>query len=280
MNPELKALHGPNLFKWSLRALRNWCEIILTFVIAHLWDHPIGYVLAWIILGTRLHGLALLGHEGIHRCISPNRRLNNFLANILCALPLQQTLNWFSKFHLDHHNHLQTNDDPEIHFRGHSPKRWSLPLTPTKRIKLLLLDLSGVGVWESANVLRHTFKSLGFWDLFLPLLFWASVWGIFWKLNLLWVPAMWSVVMLTSYWAMFRQRALVEHLGTNETHRTHATLLERFFFLPHNCWYHFEHHEWQGIPCWNLPKARKLETQTPVISLPVLFSNLAKGQIQ
>lgn len=276
MNAELKALHGPNLGRWLFLALINWAEIILTFVIAHKLNHPAGYVLTWIILGTRLHALALLGHEGIHRCISKNIALNNFLANIFCALPLQQTLNWFTKFHTDHHKHLQEENDPEIHFRALTPNRWSLPLTKTKRMKLLLLDLSGIGVWESANVLRHTFKGLGFLDLAIPVAFWASFWFIFWKLNLLWVPFMWGVVLLTSYWAMFRQRALVEHLGTDDTHRTYATPFERFFFLPHNCWYHYEHHKWQGIPCWNLPAARKLDTEVPVITLPELFSDLAR----
>jgi fatty acid desaturase len=277
MREELKALHRPNLWRWLLLAGRNWAEIILAFLVAGQFPHPVVYVLVWIFLGTRLQGLALLGHEAIHRNICRNKTLNDLLGNLLCALPLNQTLNWFHKFHTDHHTHLMGDHDPEVAYRAHRPRRWSLPMTPRKRLELLVLDLSGLGVWESLNVLRHTLPQLRLLDFILPLSFWAAAWSAAWALDLLWVPTLWWVVLASSYWAMFRQRALIEHLGSEDTHRIHPTALEKFFFLPHNCWIHYEHHLWPGIPCWNLEKARALDQSRPVVSTREYFKNLASS---
>lgn len=144
----LKDLSQPGLNQWLVRASLNWMEIILIFFIMARIDHLAIDLLGLFVLGTRQHALALLGHEAIHRNISHNKRLNNFIGAMLGSLPLFQTLNLFKKFHLDHHAHMQSPKDPEIHFRSQSPQRWSLPLTKKKRLSLFLLDLTGIGYLE------------------------------------------------------------------------------------------------------------------------------------
>lgn len=272
----LKELHEPSVGKWLWLAAGNWLQIILLFIAAGHLDHWASYLVAWILLGTRLHGLALLGHEGIHYNLSRRKGLNDALANLFTALPLTMTVNWFRKFHLTHHQHVLGADDPEVAFRAKAPGRWSTPMTPLKRVGLVALDLSGIGFLEARHVVSFAWKHMTAWDLILPAVFWALVWSCAYLLDALWVPLLWSVSIPTSYWAMFRQRALVEHLGSHGTHRTHAHPLARFFYLPHNSWYHWEHHEWAQIPCWNLPQARELDAQEPVVTLPELFRALAQ----
>ncbi len=148
-------------------------------------------------------------------------------------------------------------------------------MTPLKRAALVALDLSGIGFLESRHVLTFAWKHMTVWDLLWPAVYWAVIWTAAYYLDVLWIPALWAISIPTSYWTMFRQRALVEHVGSESTHRTHAHLLARFFYLPHNCWYHWEHHEWAQIPCWNLPAARRLNNVEPVVTLPELFQTLA-----
>ena len=56
--------------QWLKLAALNWAEIITLYFAAGYIDHWAGYLVAWVLLGTRIHALALLGHEGIHYNLS------------------------------------------------------------------------------------------------------------------------------------------------------------------------------------------------------------------
>lgn len=261
----LKNLHRPSALKWGLHAALNWAELILILHVISIFHNPLAYWLGSVVLGFRMHGLALLGHEGIHGNVAKNKTLNNILASVICAYPVIQSLGVFRWFHLEHHQNIgQKGRDPELDFRFQHENRWATPVTHTKLLRLLALDLMGLGVWEARYVFLHN-KELKAWDLLQPALFWIFVWFIFAKLNLLWIPLVWTWALFTSYWASFRLRALSEHLDTTDTHRFHATLFERWLFMPHSCWYHYEHHKWPKIPFYNLHKARELDSSVPVM---------------
>ncbi len=268
----LKDLAQPSTTQWLFRAAINWIEILLIFMVMAKLDHVLVHFLGIFILGTRLHALALLGHEAIHRNISHHKGLNNFIGSMLASLPLFQTLNLFKKFHLDHHGYIQSPKDPEIHFRSQTPQRWSLPLSKMKRLGLFLLDLSGIGYLESRHVLYITFKNLNVEDFIFPFIYWSTIVFISLKFNAGWIPLYWTIAFVTSYWAMFRQRALTEHLGTSDTHKLKANFIQRFLYLPHNTWYHYEHHRYPNVPCWNLPKVRALGEE--VMSVNELFQKM------
>jgi fatty acid desaturase len=270
----VKELSQADPVSWLLRAALNWLEITIIFVSMALVDNWLFHVIGIFILGTRQLALALLGHEAIHKNISKHLGLNNFLGSTLASLPLFQTLNFFKKFHLDHHAYLQTDKDPEIKFRAKYPSRWKVPFMKFNLLKLFLTDLTGVGyleAWHALMLLRH---NLTIADLFIPLFFWTAVCYGFSSINMGWIPLYWFIAFVTSYWAMFRQRALVEHLGTDETHKIKANYLQRFLYLPHNTSYHYEHHVYPNVPCWNLPKIR--ENEEGVLSVSELFKKLER----
>ncbi len=75
---------------------------------------------------------------------------------------------------------------------------------------------------------------------------------------------------------MFRQRALTEHIGTDSTHKITANRFQRFFYLPHNTWLHYEHHLNASVPCWNLVKLRELSPEKESITVNELFEQLEK----
>ena len=278
MNQELRHLSQPSLFAWLWRVLLNWFEITLLFLAMVYFDHWSAYLAGGLLLGTRQHALALLAHEAIHRNISRRWWINNTLGNLLAGLPLFQSLGFFKVFHLNHHAYMLTEKDPEVDVRNAGPHYWSLPLTRQKRVFLLLRDLCGVGYLDTRHALPHILKHLSLFDIIAPVVFWACVVTVFVKLSLGWIPLFWTVSFVTSYWAMFRQRALTEHIGVDEdkTHKLHANWLERFFYLPHNTWYHYEHHYAASVPCWNLPKLRALIQTSPVMRVSELYAQLSK----
>ncbi len=53
------------------------------------------------VIGTRQHGLGVLGHDGAHGLISRNRRVNNILTN-MALLPLGALSEGYRPFHLKH----------------------------------------------------------------------------------------------------------------------------------------------------------------------------------
>lgn len=92
------AVIGATVSFWSQRA--SWG-------LPAVWSVVAG-ILAVILLGSIQHRIALMGHEASHYMLYPNRRVNDFLAEIFCFFPLFGTLTQYRAKHLGHH--LYPND--------------------------------------------------------------------------------------------------------------------------------------------------------------------------
>lgn len=265
----------PSLLKWMQLALFNWIEIALIFYAIFYFNYWVVDVIGIVLLGTRQHALALLAHEAIHGNISKNRFINNFWGSLFSSLPIFQSLSFFKKFHLDHHAFMLTEKDPEVHIRRSSPKRWGIPLTKNYRFKIFMRDICGLGYFDTRHAYPFVLPSITLVDVFLPIAYWLVIIFVSINLHLGWIPLYWVIAHLTSYWAMFRQRALTEHVGSDPTQKIIANPVQRFFYLPHNTWFHYEHHLNPKVPCWNLPKMRTLLKESGYISVSDMFNKLA-----
>ena len=272
----IKTLAQPSTTQWLLRAACNWLEIgVIFFGMAHF-NHWFTDILGILLLGTRQHALALLAHEALHKTISRNKWVNDILGNAFSSLPIFQALEFFKTFHMNHHAHMMSEKDPEVLLRRRSPEKWGMPLTKWGRWKLLVRDLSGVGYIDTFHALPFILPTLKASTVIIPAIYWTLIIVIFREFNAGWIPLYWAIAFFTSYWAMFRQRALTEHIGTDSTHKIIANPIQRFFYLPHNTWYHYEHHINANIPCWNLPKMRALSSDKDFITVNEMFKNLSK----
>lgn len=97
------------------------CAVAVTLAILASWHHHIHTDSHWGIplgvtfpglgaIGCIQHRIALLGHEGSHHLLHPDRRLNDLIAELLCFFPLFGTLSQYRAKHLSHHLHP---NDPE-----------------------------------------------------------------------------------------------------------------------------------------------------------------------
>lgn len=241
----------------SVRSAAYWltgCAVDWLVIAAALWlvcVYPWCAPLSVFVIATRQHALGIQGHEGAHRAICRNRKLNDALACLFCWWPLGIDINAYRRFHFAHHQLLGSKYDPEeIHRQELSPWQWR-DVTMPKRVFLFFADHLGLGLWEVATAIRVIGKPVGIgWmapvvAVSSALLFWFC-----WPLGLLW-----HLSLVTSFWAVGRLRMYTEHYGSGDdlTHPTvKPALWKRAIYLPHGTWKHREHHSRPGLRQWEL----------------------------
>jgi fatty acid desaturase len=230
---------------WSISVAVNWFAIAAAIFLAYYFNHIVGYVLAVLVVGTRQHALAVLGHDGAHLHVTGVRWLNDAVTSLFCFWPLGVGLHGWRKFHFDHHRTVGTSADPELAIKQRYPERWS---PETNQRRQFLADIVGLSAFETTMLIRLA-KPIRISDVLGPAVTIVSCWAA-----LLWwadwrALAIWYVAFGTSFWAVFRLRAFTEHVGTKSTHRlSEPPLWKKLLYLPENTWLHWEHHKWPAVP--------------------------------
>jgi fatty acid desaturase len=263
----------PLFLRWLAPVLAEWAAIFILFAAGYALDHWLVWMIVVVIIGSRQHALAILGHEGGHFLVARNKKLNDLATELLCFWPVGVGLRAYRTFHLQHHRHTNTDLDPEWSARNKDPeKRWAVPKTRRQILTLFVLDLVGVGSRELITV-RWSLGWHGASDRLGPMLWWGAFGVITWLTGFWLAAILWVVALYTSFWGFFRLRSWTEHLGTQSTHRITANWWQRLLFTPHNTWYHYEHHQHPGVPCWRLPKLRSADAVT--VPVGVLYDSFA-----
>ena len=93
---------------WLRDAVLDWTVIAGALGLVHVFSNPLTWLLALLIIGNRQHALAILGHDGTHFTLSHNRRLNDFLTNLMAFWPIGLTVSGYRALHFKHHKHTGT----------------------------------------------------------------------------------------------------------------------------------------------------------------------------
>jgi fatty acid desaturase len=264
-----------NIGIWLLALAGDYVLLIFSFWIASRFGWP-AYPFSVLLLGITQHRLSVLGHEGAHGLICRNKKLNFWLAQIFCFWPLMIDIRGYREFHWEHHRHTgESGIDPELPLKeGH----YNIPpMSKARFYRGFILDLFGASVVEFVNVVAYfTKRSNPIWPLSFVLIFGtlSFVTGH---------PSFFILFMIskpTSFWAVFRMRVYMEHVGTDETHRVHLNLFQRALFAPHNIWIHWEHHRHPFVPYYQLPDVRAHYKEVPIVTFHELLfkpKNLVKA---
>lgn len=253
------------------------------WLVAHAWitiaaaaamfvwlPNPATFVLAVMIIGSRQLGLLILMHDGAHGLLCRNRRLNDLLSQIGCALPTFADTFIYRRYHLKHHARTLHDDDPDMILTGH------YPITRASLRRKLLRDLTGrTGLSQRraqfsaamgrqgeavAVRLRRFVDKLGPHLLVNALLFSAAIAAGHWIVY----PLLWVLPLLTWQQLVLRVRNIAEHavvrhcddpFGNART--TSANAIERLFVAPYWVNFHLEHHLMMWVPCHRLPLLRR-----------------------
>lgn len=266
-NTDFKSLFitKPVLHAWAM--VYNWLIIIGVIYLFQLMDTLWIYPLAVIIIGARMHALTILMHDATHYRFLKNRKWNDIISNVFTMYPIFTSIEQYRANHLMHHQHLNTDDDPD----------WVAKLTrrefqfPKTKREFLLTTFSyfvlyqGIldAIWFAKRYRNSGQKKkvktkkdhlkIAFYLLLIGLL---TIFGA-WKIFLMF----WIIPYLTSFFMFQYIRSVAEHYGEmayeddfSSSRTVRPTLLEKFFIAPHAVGFHLEHHLFPGVPFYNLEK--------------------------
>jgi fatty acid desaturase len=276
---ELAQLRELNEWKGIALIAHAWAVIVGAIALVAVFPNPLTYVLAVMLIGSRQLGLAILMHEGAHRCFSRNETRNMALSQWLCAYPVFAETRAYRRYHLTHHAHTQQEDDPDLVLSAPFPitkasyrrKFWRdiTGRTGYEQRKAQFLNALGDPSWPLAQRLRHFLEKLGPQILVNAVLFAGlALAGVWWA-----YPLLWLVPLMTWMMVITRIRNIAEHAVVPDsddplrnTRTTRASLLERAFVAPYFVNYHLEHHLLFYVPCYNLPRLHAILMRGPLAS--------------
>jgi fatty acid desaturase len=273
---ELAALRERVEWKGIALIAHAWLVILGAIALVAAFRNPLTWLLAVMLIGSRQLGLAILMHEGAHRCFSRNEARNMALSQWLCAYPIFADTAAYRRYHLKHHAHTQQADDPDLVLSAPFPvtkasyrrKFWRdiTGRTGYQQRKAQLLNALGDPASPARRRLHHFRDKLGPQLLVNAVLCTGmALAGVWWA-----YPLLWLVPLLTWMMVITRIRNIAEHAVVPDsddplrnTRTTTANLLERAFVAPYYVNYHLEHHLLFYVPCYNLPRLHAILMRGP-----------------
>jgi fatty acid desaturase len=270
---QLHSLSEVNPYVSACHIVLEWTAILLAASFCHHFWNPLLYLASVVIIGARQHALLVLMHDGTHYRLFRNRRLNDWVTEIVLAWPHLVTMRSYRENHLAHHNYVNSEKDPDWR-RKEKNTEWHFPQSGRRLFGIFLRDLIGIGginlirlassLSSTARVPSKTFVRirLAFYIVMIGGLVAA---GLGKALVLYWI-----IPFFTSLVLIMRIRSIAEHFaieagpGTyGQTRTTYAGLLASFFLAPKNVNYHIEHHFFPSVPFYRLPELHSVLMSNP-----------------
>lgn len=266
-----KSLFNTKPYLHGLAMAWNWGIILLAIFLCYTFTFWL-YPLAIIVIGARMHALAILMHDATHYRFLKNRKWNDRISNLVIMYPLFTSIEKYRANHLRHHQHLNTMEDPDwvaklTNRAFHFPKtKTSFLLTIGSYLTfyqgildaLWFLQRFGGSTKKDAES-KAVHKALPI-CFYLVLFTFLSLTGL-WQSYLLF----WVVPYLTSFFMFQYIRSVAEHFGElayeddlSSTRTIITNPIEKFFIAPHQVSYHLEHHLYPGVPFYHLPELHRL----------------------
>lgn len=247
----------------------EWGSIVAAIAACEALWHPLVYGAAVIWIGARQHALTVLGHDAAHFRLLPNRRWNDWLADVVTQWPMFLTVDGFRHYHGAHHRFLGTTADGNrtiwgTHTAdGQLTAEWTYPKTPLGLALTLLRRAAFVtGVYWIVRGLLATVLFRRSWAQVLARLsfYAAGAWALVAADALQGFGLYWLVPYCTWHIACQYIRLICEHSAVTSadpayalTRTTLARWWERWLIVPRNIHYHLEHHWYPSVPFYNLP---------------------------
>jgi fatty acid desaturase len=234
--------------------LLEWLSIAAAIALCRsFFSWPL-YALATIWIGARQHALAVLAHEGVHRLLLGNRRLNDLLARVFLAWPVLIDFDAYRRVHFRHHRHVNSPQDPDWtrnRYDAVGGRGW-------QRLARLMAGTAGrqqeIFEWFVVG------RSLGPWPVVRGLYYATIAGAAIWAGGARALLMYWFVPLLTWFLVTMRLKGVAEHfaLGNADTLQAARTIIHgriaRLLLFPRNAAYHLEHHLYPRVPHHRLPE--------------------------
>lgn len=208
------------------------------------------------IAGRSMRGLECLVHEASHCNLSRARRLNDMLADLLCAWPVLSEVAKYRQSHLVHHRSLGHETDPDrVRYERLNLQTLDRSTTPALVFGVLIRLLPYIPSWWWAiGVSGTTVVRFGLWHLLLFGVPMALVLGpghavVFWCIT--WAIPLFLVLPIIRFIAEAAEHEYVErnaaHVIVKATWNN-IGWVHKWIFHPHHDGYHAVHHLYPFIP--------------------------------
>ena len=241
----------------------NWvCILTVFWLLGHDPSWPM-FAFGFAFLAVEQHCLGLWMHEGGHFLIATSRTVNDVLVIVFLSGPLYVPLNAYRRRHLLHHGHLGTERDtkPVIFTRIDGPNLVRFFVKTC--LGLQLAQIATEYFWsprgsstteERSNWLPDVLPVVAVQALLFVFIATVAPWHFY-----LWF---WVLPWLTINRFVAGLRSVVEHQPMRgESHPfvrpLKPTVVDRLIFCRAGFNYHWLHHRYPNVPCFNL---RKLDT--------------------
>jgi fatty acid desaturase len=269
LKSKVKELTEPDVGKFAFWLAFDFSAAVLLLVSSALVP-LIALPLIIFLIGVFQHRIALIGHDLCHVRLFKTQFFNRVALELIGHCLFITEYSGYRDYHLAHHSHVGSEHDPELHYR----KGWGHSISLQKMLLGFFADLVGLGIVSQGRFMFDVFPTK-FASRIRLVGGTAMLLVIAWSLGWLFFAAVWVIALSTSFWAIFRVRAYLEHVGIepqgrHTSHRFFASVWLRPIFFPHSTWCHYEHHLFPTIPFHNLVKLRQLldsEEYKPVRSM-------------
>ncbi|MCC2679799.1 MAG: hypothetical protein K0R29_2375 [Pseudobdellovibrio sp.] len=297
---EIRKLSAPSAAHVTWAIASDWFLIALNFYLAIRFQNIFVWVFCFVFAARQQLAFAVLVHEGSHRRLFKNFKLNDYVCQFLCAAPVFFSMYSYQKAHLKHHRDPLAPDDPDITLTG------GYPVSRASFTRKLLRDAFGISYFKfiryflkmgskAAKAKRddHSASDVGPAELKMQgvgdrMPVWLQVFSMILVNFLMWAVLFsyghgwfyfffWFLPEITALQVILRIRGVAEHAGYKQgpdqrlNSRTVINPVQTFLFAPHNVNYHIEHHQYPGVPFYNLPKVHKLMMEAGQIPAQNLY---------
>ena len=115
-----------------------WAVIFGAMTMFIVWPNPFTFILAFLLIGSRQHGLSILTHDAAHGILFNNKTLNEFVGTYLLGAPYGGDMKTYRKYHLKHHRFAQSDKDPDL------PLSAKFPVSRESMRRKFLRDITGL----------------------------------------------------------------------------------------------------------------------------------------
>ena len=223
-----------------------------------------------LLMGFVQNRMFILHHEGAHRLLFSNRKLNDLIGvTVFGWLSFGTGTHAYRRAHANHHRDEFGDKEPDFLLYA------LYPITAKSMRRKLRRDISGVSGYRILRPRLRGIVTKRFWVnsvrfylgqlvIFLFFLTVGSPLAYFY---------LWLLPFMTVYQVVNRLRAIAEHGGMTRstdrrqtTHHIRQGILARIFLVPLSVGHHLAHHVDSGVPFRNLPKLTRLLEQDGYIN--------------
>jgi fatty acid desaturase len=238
---------------------------------------PLGYLVAFVLMGPLYARFAILMHESAHKLLFTDKRANDWVGTWLIAYPTFTPITIYRRGHFAHHKEEFGPKEPDMAFYGgYRCDRRTLA-------RRLVRDAVGISGWKNFTPLFKGLRSPLYRNVSASIIGTQVVlWAVMWAATGRWwiYPLLWWLPWMTQWRVLNRLRSIAEHGGLEKspdrratTHSVRQGWLARFWFVPYNTGWHLAHHVDMGIPWRNLPRFHEELARAGYITHELTYPN-------